>query len=92
LDHNIKQFLPAAVHVLARALIVGVASLLLNNETLDTKHPTNMSHQEIAPGPFRTMPMEKVADFPSNAGIGDLKGDGHRRILLLKGRHEPLNG
>jgi hypothetical protein len=36
---------------------------------------------------FEIMPLETVAETSSNASIGDLNGDGHRDIVLVKGRH-----
>src|SRR5437764_12773579 len=36
---------------------------------------------------FAIAPLETVSETSSNASIGDLNGDGHLDIVLVKGRH-----
>jgi hypothetical protein len=41
---------------------------------------------------FEIVPLETVSETSSNASIGDLNGDGHPDIVLVKGRHWQVTG
>jgi len=73
--------------ILAASIAVG---LIIFHAPARASFDGQFPGKSILPGGLRSfeiVPLETVSETSSNASIGDLNGDGHADIVLVKGRH-----
>jgi len=61
-----------------------------NIYTSNQKQEKNAKYSDDYPDFDRSLLLEATADTTANVSCGDLDGDGHLDILLVKGRHWPI--
>src|SRR5262245_10751099 len=70
-------------------VVVAALAALLGRSVSQAQHDADRGGSIEAGGlrSFDLVPLETVSETSSNASVGDLNGDGHLDIVLVKGRH-----